>query len=294
MALWAAVRQWAKTVPIRLHVKHRHFRETHENTGHCTQTHTRSLWRLLHVSMPETLWQWKQRRSCGEYKRACTTSPSSPSFSLLCVLSSLLLPLLLPYQPLLPFIPIFFSALHPPTPSLSALEYVFFSFAFPVSSSLPPVFFSWLLLSLVLFSFSLLLPNSVETYEQWQYEWARTELLFFFFFKSQAATPKAGNNLSLLSLSLSPHTSLWLISANKHTFNSYFLCAWAVSDWEVKPRKSTRAYSIIVFFFSSLLIHCLLYLDVPTFTLLPFFLALSSRMACSHRTKADLSLSRTF
>lgn len=79
-----------KTGTIRLHVRRRHLREhTPEHK------HTASLWSSMCVSMPKTLWQWKQSWCFREYKRA---EHHFPLLVLSCLLCCLYMPLHLPWR----------------------------------------------------------------------------------------------------------------------------------------------------------------------------------------------------
>lgn len=84
---------------------------------------------------------------------------------------------------------------------------------------------------------------------------------FFFFLNHKQPHPKLGISLPL-SFFLSTLASPSLISTNKPIFNSYFLCAAAVSGWEVMHRKCRRLLAdiLVLFAHGSILIHCFLYL----------------------------------
>ncbi len=183
MAPWAAVRQWAKTVPIRLHVKHRHFRQTHKHTqdivdiyAHTfTLRHTVSEGRCVSACQKHS----GNERSTGAVGNTRERVPAlHPLLSLLFSPLCSLLPPAPPFVTLLPpppFIPISFSALL----SASLFEYLFFSFALPslAPPSLPLFFLDSYSSPLSLFLFLLLL-KSTETFKQRWYKWVCTEWLF--------------------------------------------------------------------------------------------------------------------
>lgn len=133
--------------------------------------------------MPKTQWQWKKCRSCGEYKRVCTGSPSSP---LAAFLSSVFSPpfcsLLCYLTAPLPFIPISFSLLCALPLSLSLLWISRLFFCTPISCSpFPSPCFS-LTSTLLLFLFFFLFPTFAEivkTYKWRWYKWVCAECLFY-------------------------------------------------------------------------------------------------------------------
>lgn len=104
----------SKPVPIRLRVKHRHFRQTYTHIPRHLHTHTQPLKAAACQHAKNTVAMKEAQGLLGIQESAYQLSIlSSYSFSF----SSVFVPLscspsLLPYWLLLPFIPIFFSSLH--------------------------------------------------------------------------------------------------------------------------------------------------------------------------------------
>lgn len=247
MAPWAAVRQWAKKVPIRLHVKHRHFRQTHKHTHDIvdvythvhTHTHTVSEGHCMSACQKHS----GNKRSAGAVGN---TREHVPALHLLLsfLFSPVFTPISLCYRAAPPCLSF---------PSLSLLcspslfENLFFSLSLP-SLAPPSLPLSFLVSSPFPLFLFLLLLKSMETYKQSRSKWVCPELLFL---SHKQPHPKLGISLPL-SYFLSSLASPLLISTNKPIFNSYLLCAVAVSCWEVMHWKcgSFGTYSSIFTLFN--------------------------------------------
>lgn len=171
MAPWAAVRQWAKTVPIRLHVKHRHFRQTHKHTQDIVDVYTHTF-TLRHTVSEGRCVSACQKHSGNERSAGAVGNTRERVPALHPLLSLLFSPLcsLLPPAPPLCYLT---------APPLAFHSHLFLCFALclslwicllffctPISCSpFPPLIFPWLLL-FPLFSPSL--SSSAEIYRDFQ------------------------------------------------------------------------------------------------------------------------------
>lgn len=134
----------------------------------CTQSHTVS--EGDSVLACQRQWQRKTCRGCGEYKRACSSSLSSPVRPPPTPFVTLLAPLCLSFPS--------FSSLHPLALSVLWISLPFSAFPSLSPSSFPPPVFPDSCLPPFLDLSVWFLLNSIKTFKQCQYEWMCIELFF--------------------------------------------------------------------------------------------------------------------